>query len=265
MRWRPVTAARSFAERAGGGSSLCTPSCYEPEQPSPDANKKTTTCAHFTKGFCETAVNGSWSEPELNQGGTLQEVVPDCRFPAPDTGKWASMSRRAVGVLDAARGDVAFIPADAEWYDADSSDGSRLRCLDLHLYARAAHLELTKCGTPDEATVCEAVGSKSARAINVAHFRIDEATRLAATDKQGCQQAALQAIAFSRGLPKYKTELGAQWVAGLTYKTRYDGVVSEKRLFSKLRKLGARGLELYESCGGTDPTTTPDDEMAFTR
>jgi hypothetical protein len=242
---------------------LCSPSCYEPEPPSPDAGKETKACTHYTKGFCETATVAGWGEPVLNQGATFVEIVASCKFPAPKPGKWAALSKRAVKDLEPKASDVAFIPGDSDWEAADSSDGSKLRCLDLHWYEKNDSVTMTKCGHPDEKVVCEVTGSKSVRAINVMHFRIDEATKLKATDKKGCQAAALQAIAFSRGLPKFKKALGDDWAGGLTYKTRYDGVLNEKALFAKVKKLGDQATALYKQCGGTKPTTTDEDEMAF--
>ena len=248
-------------------SPICTASgsCYEPEAESPDSGKEVKACTHYTKGFCETATVAGWGEPVLNEGATFQEVVPGCRFPKAKTGKWASMSTRAVKQMELHKGDVAFIPADSDWYDADSSDGSKLRCIDLHWYSKDDTVKMTRCGHPDEKVVCEVSGSKSVRAINVIHFRINEATKLEATDKEGCQAAALQAIAFSRGLPKFKKQLGDDWAGGLTYKTRYDGVLSEKALFARVKKLGDEATKLYKKCGGKKPATSDDDELAFTK
>jgi hypothetical protein len=241
----------------------CKPSCYEPEAESPDSGKEVKACAHWTKGFCETATLSGWSEPELNQGASFVGIVSDCKFPKANAGKWAKLSKQAAAVLEPKKGDVAFIPASSTWDDADSSDGSKLRCLDLHWYEKESSVTMTKCGHPDQAVVCEVSGSKSVRAINMIHYRLDEAKKLKDTDKDGCQAAALQAIAFSRGLPKFKKNLGDDWAGGLTYRTRYDGTLKEKALFAQVKKLGDDATKVYKACGGGTPKTTDEDEMAF--
>lgn len=243
--------------------SSAQPSRYEPEPISADVNKKTKACAHWTKGICQTYTGSGWTEAEMNQGASFVGIVSSCKFPAANPGKWASLSKQAVKWLEPAKGDVAFIPASEQWEKAESSDGSVLRCVDLHWYERESEVTMSKCGHPDEAVVCEASGSKSAKAINLAHFRVDEATKLKSSDKEGCKEAALQAVAFSRGLPKFKASLGSNWGGGLTYKTRYDGVLSEKAMFAKMKQLGDQATALYKSCGGGAPKTTDADEMAF--
>jgi hypothetical protein len=257
LAWHAPTAA------AAPKGALCTPSCYEPDVPSPDAGKETKACTHYTKGFCATLEPGGWTEPELNQGATFQGIVNDCKFPKPNAGKWAKLSKRAVKILEPKAGDVAFIPANSDWEAAESSDGSTLRCLDLHWYEKNSTVTMTKCGHPDEAVVCEVSGSKSVRAINMIHYRVDEAEKLKSSDKQGCQAAALQAVAFSRGLPKFKANLGSGWASGLTYKTRYDGVLKEAALFAQVKKLGDQATALYKACGGGTPKTSDADEMGF--
>ena len=173
------------------------------------------------------------------------------------------MSKRAVKQMEPKKGDVAFIAASDDWGMADSSNGDKLRCLELQWYSKDDTVQMSKCGHPDDKVACEVTGSKTVRAINVIHYRIEEAKKLKASDKQACQQAALQAVAFSRGIPKFKKSLGSDSAEGLTYKTRYDGVLTEVKAFARIKQLGTEALALYKSCGGGSGATKGDEEMAF--
>jgi hypothetical protein len=245
-------------------SAECAPSCYQPE---PDARAEKEGCGDRLKYLCETALMGQWSEPAVQAGSGSEKSMPDCAFPKPPTsGKWVELSARARKHIAGSPDDIVFIHDDADWEPVDSSDGSRLRCVEVHWYAKNHKLSSNACGVFERDDVtCEPAGSKAARALNIAHYRLDEAQKLKdAGQNDDCQSAARQALAISRGLPKWKAQK-RDWKNGLTYKTRYDGTLSEADLFAKVASVGEQASTLYKTCGGSAAETTESEEFTFTR
>jgi hypothetical protein len=114
---------------------------------------------------------------------------------------------------------------------------------------------------------CEAVGDPAARGINVVHYRVVEARGLHAAGKlDECQRAALEAIAVSRGMPRWRqyAKLNARgWISHAGYRTRFDGVLDEDALFAEVTRLGGEAQQIFAACGGTSPTTTAAQEQSF--
>jgi hypothetical protein len=121
-----------------------------------------------------------------------------------------------------------------------------------------------ECGMPN--LLCEPLGSKTARAINIVHFRVEEAkTAQSAGKKVVCQDAARAAVATASGLNKFRDQQKAQhnWGTKYPYKTRYDGTLDEQALFAKVDEYKKAAEGLFKSCGGTRLAATPEEEMAF--
>jgi hypothetical protein len=104
--------------------------------------------------------------------------------------------------------------------------------------------------------------------INVVHYRLFEARRFQAEHKDGeCQQAAHEAMAVARGLPRwrqYVTLNTGQWKAAKRYRTRYDGILDEDTLFTMAIMLGKEAEQIYAACGGTKKTTAADEQSFHT-
>lgn len=121
-----------------------------------------------------------------------------------------------------------------------------------------------ECGMPN--LLCEALGSKVARGINIVHYRIEEAkTAQAAGKKPVCQDAARAAAATASGVSKFRDQQKAahNWNTRYPYKTRYDGTLDEQALFARLAEYKKAAEGLFKSCGGSKLAFTPDEEMAF--
>jgi hypothetical protein len=118
-----------------------------------------------------------------------------------------------------------------------------------------------------EQVACEEGGSKAAYAINMIHFRIDEA-KTAKNDGRAdaCAQAALVAMALATGLPKFREvrRKEGKWVKNIVYKTRWDDELSEAELFAKAERSKSMARKLYKGCGGTLPVPDFTDKDLYT-
>jgi hypothetical protein len=99
-------------------------------------------------------------------------------------------------------------------------------------------------------------------------YRVAEAQRLHDTGKtEDCQKAALEAIAVSRGAPRWRqyAKLNVdQWDKRNLYRTRFDGLLDEDTLFTTITTLGGDAQRVYESCGGpANAPTTVEQEQSF--
>ena len=134
---------------------------------------------------------------------------------------------------------------------------------------RGLHHALDACGG-DGAIACEATGNAAAHGLNVVHYRLAEARALQAASKPTeCQQAALEAIAVARGLPRwrqYMTLNVAKWVTHAGYRTRFDGILDEDGLFARAATLGGEAETVYAACGGSAaaPTTAAQEQSFHT-
>ena len=89
----------------------------------------------------------------------------------------------------------------------------------------------------------------------------------AAGNNDGCQQAALEAIAVARGMPRWrqyaKLNVG-EWPKNARYRTRFDGILDEDTLFADAQSLGAEAEAVFATCGGAaGAPTTAEQEQSF--
>jgi hypothetical protein len=107
---------------------------------------------------------------------------------------------------------------------------------------------------PKDKPPTEICGSKTAKAINMIHFRIETArSAQKANDLKACVKASHSAMAIAGGLKwfrKYQQQRG-WWTANLTYQTRWDGDLSEKAVFAKAREYVKEAKDLFTACGGS--------------
>jgi hypothetical protein len=261
----------------GSEFERCLPSCYHTEQPyNGDVSKAQKTyqgCVHSFEYLCQPQLVGHWGDSGIYAAWnfglvTDPEPMPACKFPtAPSPGKWKKQLAFVLQQDPPKDGDVTFIPADASWQDSMRAlDGSIFRCAVVDKYVRDVTLQRNRCSAASDKVVCEASGSRSARAINVAHFRLDEAKQLqSAGNTAGCQQAAKEALAVARGVTDWRrwTKKQGDWEDLLVYRTRYDGPLTEDALFAKIDDYTKQALAEYHACGGKDATTKMQDEQSF--
>jgi hypothetical protein len=250
----------------------CLPSCYSTEPADPRAGKKLAGAIEVQHLAC--AHGGEDAGPfvfadELDAAKLVARTVRG-RIPAAHRkGTWqatveTTLTEAAHPKL--AHGDV--IVASGAWRDLTHPlTKERLRCVTVSHYIKAPRRTLDGCGG-DGAIACEATGNAAARGINVVHYRLAEARALQAAAKPTeCQQAALEAVAVARGLPRWRqyAKLNvAQWAEHAGYRTRFDGTLDEDALFATAATLGAEAETVYVACGGAvGAKTTPTQEQSF--
>jgi len=251
----------------------CLPSCYPTELPDARAGKKLLGAVEVAHLACEPS-GGTGTGPFaiVDEIGAKLGVRPARGgFPRGHRkGTWQATVEAAL--VDAerpklARGDV--IVVSGAWHElVNPLTKQRLRCVTFSHYTRL-HRALDGCGA-DGALACEATGNAAARGINVVHFRLDEARTLQAAGKTTeCQQAALEAVAIARGLPRWRqyAKLNvAKWTEHPGYRTRFDGVLDEDALFAEAARQGGEAQEVYVACGGaaSAPTTVTQEQSFHT-
>ena len=241
----------------------CLPSCYTTEPPDPRAgNKKVVGAVEIEHVVCKR------SDDTLvlaDEAGKLRARTFTKRIPAAHKkGSWQEAIEVALREK-LPRGDAVVVTGG--WRNVKQPlTKETLRCVMVAHYTRL-HRALDACAGIGE-TACEASGNPAARAINVVHYRLAEAKRLQAAGKTGdCQQAALEAIAVARGLPRWRqyAKLNvAKWKDGVLYRTRFDGMLDEDGLFATTATLGSEAETVYGACGGpASAPTTPEQEQSF--
>ncbi len=111
-------------------------------------------------------------------------------------------------------------------------------------------------------TGCESRGSGLALALNVAAFRLAEAQRASDTGDQATCQAAARAVLLAvRGLEPSRAR-HPEWTSG-DFVTSSGERWTETAAMNVLGDLAADASALYRRCGGAEPQTTPQDELAF--
>jgi hypothetical protein len=133
-------------------------------------------------------------------------------------------------------------------------------------YPKLAIEPIKHCGT-DETIGCEEGGSETAFAINVIHYRLDEA-KTAQHDGHTdvCTKAAFVAAALATGVPEFREvrRKEKKWVDNISYRTRWDDTLSEDEVIAKARSSERAAEKLYTTCGGDSmPEFTPKDKFAF--
>jgi len=240
----------------------CMPSCYPTEPADPRAGKKLAGPAVIEHVVCRREPGAYLLADEL-EAGKLAARPERGRFPPPP--KKGSWQAEVAAWLDPkpARGDA--IAVTGSWRDTTHPlTGEHLQCVTVSRYTRATHA-VDACGI---AAGCEADGNAAARGINVVHYRLAEARRLQAAGKlDDCQQAALEAIAVARGMPRWRqyAKLNVEhWTDHAAYRTRFDGTLDEDALFAAAASLGSEAETVYASCGGAaGAPTTPAQEQSF--
>lgn len=268
-----ATALAATCDRpAEAAARRCLPSCYPVEAPDPRAGAKiarATTIPHLVCTRADAPAGPFLIADELG-GAALAIRARRGRMPRPHAkGTPHAAVEAAVRVAlepELARGDV--VRVTGTWTArTHPATRERLRCVTVAHHTTSGRRALDACGAHGT-IACEATGSAAAHGLNVVHYRLAEATRLRAVgDTAGCQQAALEAIAVARGLPRwrqYVTLNTERWKAVPRYRTRFDGVLDEDALFTTAIALGDEAGAVFAACGGAAaPRTTAAQEHAF--
>ena len=244
----------------------CQPSCYIPEAADPRAGSKSPRPVEITHTVCER----SGTYLIADELGTAPIKPVRGRLPKPHKkGSWqADVASAVTSALqpDLARGDTVRVMTDWKTRVHPISRQS-LRCVSVAHFASAVRRPVDACGSRG-AIACEATHNDAAHGINVVHFRLLEARRLHADGKASeCMQAALEAIAVARGMPRWRQYMSLntdKWKPVARYRTRFDGVLDEDTLFANAIALGTEAETIYVECGGApNPKTTADQEQSF--
>lgn len=230
------------------GEPRCLPSCYTTEPDDPREGKKVTGVVAIEHLVCDR--DGMYvfaNELEPNLG--IKPVRG--RIPKPHkAGSWQAAIETALG---------ANMIVTSDWITKQNR-----RCATVAHYTRLKK-PLDACGG-DGSIGCEAIGDAAARGINVVHFRLVEARRLQAAGKpDDCQQAAREAVAVARGMPRWRQYVKLNvddWTNRVSYRTRYDGLLDEDALFAKVISLGQEAEQVFVACGGAPgaPTTVAQEQ-----
>ena len=261
----------------------CAPTCYPPEQRDERAGTKLAGTVELQHHVCQRVLDGDqvgpWLIVDELDGNKLAARKSRGRAPKPHKkGSWQAEIATALGehrVGKAPRGEVFAVLGGAIRAMKHPVTRESLRCVTVAQYTTLPRAALDRTGKLDTCgatgatakATCEAAGNAAARGINLARYRIAEATQLHAAGKDAqCQAAALEALATARGLPRWrqyaKLNVGA-WTEGLAYKTRFDGVLDEDALFALAPLLATEAEQLHAACGGASSKTTPAQEHAF--
>lgn len=249
----------------------CTPGCYASEPADARAGKPLRGPVAIEHRVCTRDVGDAGPYLVLDEllGDKLAIRKARGRFPRPARRGWqAALEAEVTKALapDLARGDVVVVAG--RWQSmVHPASAETLRCVTVTRYTRAAPRPLDACGSHGK-IACEAAGNAAAHGLNLVQYRLAEAARLEASgDVEGCQAAALDAIATARGLPRWRQYMMLnvdKWKASPRYRTRFDGIVDEDALFARAIELGTRAGRMYVECGGSaNPQTTAAQEQAF--
>ncbi|HUJ58916.1 MAG TPA: hypothetical protein VLX92_10500 [Kofleriaceae bacterium] len=256
--------AATCSEPPHADHARCLPSCYPTEPADPRAGKKLSGQIQIEHLVCQAGDTFLLAD-ELAAGKLHARGVRG--HPAPHRkGSWQAEIEAWLAGAHPARGD-AFVVAGSWRELVHPLTHEKLRCVAASHYVRAMRGALERCGVRGD-VACEAAGDPAARAINVVHYRLAEARALAAAGKNDdCQQAALEAIAVARGLPRWrqyaKLNVGT-WTAHAAYRTRFDGTLDEDALFAAAASQGSEAEQVYARCGGAaGAPTTPEQEQSF--
>jgi len=266
-----LAATCSDADRAKDDKhERCLPSCYPTEPADPRARAKLAGTVEITHLVCEVPAGRFVIADEIDAGKLTARAVRG-RYPAPHkkTTWQAELESALHEQHKPARGELMIVAGG--WRTVEHPiTKERLRCVTVAHYARVRR-GIDACGGTG-AFGCEAGGDAAARGINVVHYRLAEARRLQAAGKRAeCQQAALEAVAVARGMPRWRQymQLDAgtghgRWTAYVAYRTRFDGTLDEDTLFATAAALGVEAETVYTTCGGpTGAPTTAAQEQSF--
>lgn len=250
----------------------CLPSCYPTEAPDPRAGKPLAGTTAIEHVVCRRGADGPYSVVDEIGGAALRLQTVRGRLPkAHRKHTWqAALATWFRDEQPAKLPATDLVVVKGTWRPrVHPLSKERMSCVTLVHYARSARGELDACGaTARSGITCEAAGNPAARAINVVHYRLAEAKRLrAAGNTDACQQAALEAIAVARGLPRwrqYKALNVNEWNDKLVYRTRFDGLLDEDALFAAVAAAGSEAEAVHAACGGPPGAPTKvDQEQSF--
>ena len=238
-------------------ASSCRPSCYdrEPSVPWGD-NAIKRVCGYKEWNFQQTQIRGRWSKLESRGIPAVEPTITSCKLPK-DGGGIAKQARAAFEPFKDDLKNLAFVPLGG-WKTERDANLNPVRWQNVRIHASNWGQKPNECGTHGAQTVCEASGSRAAKAINFVHYRLDEAKKWEAKEPEACQISSFFAAATARGLVKFRDHRVSknQWTSGLTYKTRYDGEIDEKTLLSKVQDYEKEAVALHKKCGGASPLVT---------
>jgi hypothetical protein len=247
----------------------CQPSCYAPEAKDPREGRRVAGKVEVEHIVCQRQLeNGEWGPAVF-----VDELEPKLKTRPNPRGKpkehkkgtWQADIEAALHEGMAKTDGV--VVTGGNWTQRPHPlTHETLRCAAASQYTSLSG-KLDACGGTGKLG-CEAGGNAAAHALDVIHFRLAEARQLSAQKKESeCQQAALEAIAVARGLPRwrqYKKLNVGQWKDGLYYRTRFDGVLDEDALFAAATTLGSDAESVYASCGGdVNAKTKAEQEQSF--
>ncbi len=239
-----------------GKHERCLPSCYTTEPTDLRAGKKMTGPVAIEHLVCE-------QPDEPTKFLFADELDPKLSL-KPVRGRMPK-SKKAVSPIELA---IAPMVVTGTWHSLEHPLMKRkLRCVTVTHYMQKLAKPVDACGA--NGTIgCEAIGDAAARGINVVHYRLLEARRLHDAGKTAeCQQAALEAVAVARGMPRWRqyAKLNVdEWIDRTTYRTRFDGLLDEDALFAQAISLGAEAQQVFVGCGGdAQAPTSVADEQSF--
>jgi hypothetical protein len=247
----------------------CLPSCYASEPADVRAGKKRAGTVEIAHLVCEQPGDRHMIADEIDGAKLALRGVRGRIPPAHKKGTWQEALETAFAAEQKAtlgKGDVVRVTSGWRAVVHPASK-ERLRCVTVSHYARSLRRPLDACGA-DGAVACEATGSAVAHGINVVHYRLAEARLLQGAGKPAeCQQAAQEAVAVARGMPRWRQYMKlnvATWVDHAGYRTRFDGTLDEDTLFATAEALGRDAEAVYTACGGpTRAPTTAAEEQSF--
>jgi hypothetical protein len=264
--------AATCEQPALAAAKRCLPSCYPPEAADVRAGKRIKRAAVISHLVCTRGSDeaGPFLIADELGGAALEVHAQRGRSPKPHArATWQATVEAAVRTAltpEIARGDV--VRVTGRWKPrTHPATQERLRCVTVAHHARSVRRAFDACGSQG-AIACEAAGNAAALGLNVVHYRLAEARQLQASGKDAeCRQAALEAIAVARGMPRWRQYMSLntdQWKAVPRYRTRFDGVLDEDTLFATAIELGVEAQAVHAACGGEgNPTSTAAQEQSF--
>jgi hypothetical protein len=246
--------------------SNCRPSCYDNEPAvKAKASDYKRVCAYKDWTFQSVKPRGSGWTP-LESGGipAVDPTLTSCKFPKDSGGKWKKHVAQAKRAFKQFGGDLEklrFVVQGGWKHDRDDNLDP-IKWIKVRIYAANWDLKPNECGSHGTETVCEASGSQGARAFNYIRYRIDEAKKYKKSNPEACRTSSFAAVATARGVRKFRAGRieNDTWAPGLTYKTRYDGMLKEKELFAMVDEYEEEALALHEKCGGKAELVTEVEE-----
>jgi hypothetical protein len=246
-------ALAASCEGPQGAHPRCQPSCYAPAAPDPRAGKKVKGRVEIQHLVCQR--EDTWVIADDLAPALAVRTVRGRPPRAHKKGTWQADIELALPVVvtGSRRGVVDPITKEPH------------TCVTASQFVAALKRPLDACGGTGD-VVCEAAGNSAAHGLDVIHFRLAEARRLKASgNTDGCQQAALEALAVAHGMPRWRqyAKLNVdQWPKDARFRTRFDGILDEDTLFELAASLGRDAEGVYAACGGA-ATPSTEQEQSF--